>query len=323
VGTRRSGLGLALAATLALLAMVAVGPRARLGEAPAPVDLPEDLDAYLGRSEQGVPDLRPGDQKEIVWVNGTPDRTPLSVVYLHGFSADRHEIDPVPRLVAESLGANLYYTRLSGHGRDGPALGGVRTSDWLRDTEEALAVGARIGERVVVVGTSTGGTLAVWGAARASRREALQALILISPNFQPKNRASRLLLWPWGGLVSRIVVGPERCFEPANHEQARHWTPCYPTRALLPMMALVEAVRTMDVGEIRTPVLILHGEDDQVVDLAETRRVFRDLGSPLKRIYGVPEADDREHHVLAGRILSPRATGIVTRRIVAFVKETS
>jgi alpha-beta hydrolase superfamily lysophospholipase len=307
---------------MAVIVGIALGPRARLGDPPDVEDLPEDVEGYLIRSEEALPDLREGEQKEIVWVGGARRRTPLSVVYLHGFSADRHEIDPLPRLVADSLGANLYYARLSGHGQDGAALGRVRGSDWLGDVEEALAVGARIGDRVVVLGTSTGGTLAVWGAARAKRRGVVQGLVLLSPNFQPRDRASRLLLWPWGGGLARLLIGSERCFEPANAEQAHHWTTCYPVSALLHMMALVEAVRTMDLGVIRIPTLILHGEDDRVVDLRETRRAFRELGSPLKRMETVREVDDRDRHNIAGRIMSPRSTDPVTARIVTFVRET-
>jgi esterase/lipase len=292
-----------------------------VGEAPGAVDLPEDLEAYLSGSEGAVPELRPGDHKEIVWARGEHGRTALSVVYLHGFSADRHEIDPVPRLVAEALDANLYYARLAGHGQDGAAMGRAKASDWLRDVEEALAVGGRIGDRVVVLGTSTGGTLAVWGASRSTRRDVVHALVLMSPNFQPRSRASRVLLWPWGGALARLLVGPERCFEPANPEQARHWTTCYPVGALLPMMALVEEVRALDFGAIQNPVLMLHSEDDRVVDVRETRRVFVELGSTLKRMEAVEGVDDRDGHILAGRIMSPRSTDDVAARIVAFVRE--
>ena len=123
---QRSVLGAVFSAmlVLALMAVIALGPRPRLGDPPPPPSLPEDLEAYLRHSEEAVPDLRSGEHKEIVWANGARERTPFSVVYLHGFSADRHEIDPVPRRVAESLGANLYHARLTGHGQDGAALAG-------------------------------------------------------------------------------------------------------------------------------------------------------------------------------------------------------
>jgi hypothetical protein len=56
-----------------------------------PVDLGDDPVAFLAAEEGSVPGLRPGDGKEIVWADvEARDRTPVSVVYLNGFSADRH-----------------------------------------------------------------------------------------------------------------------------------------------------------------------------------------------------------------------------------------
>ena len=94
-------------------------------------------------------------------------KTPYSVVYLHGFSATRQETAPLAECVADSLGANLFETRLAGHGREREPLADVRAEDWLHDAAEALAIAARLGERVIVIGTSTGATLAV-GDARSS-----------------------------------------------------------------------------------------------------------------------------------------------------------
>ena len=40
--------------------------------------------------------------------------------------------------------------------------------------------------------------------------------------MHPRDRRSRLLLWPWGGLLARIVQGSERCFETHGPAHARH-----------------------------------------------------------------------------------------------------
>lgn len=312
----------------ALAAAVLLGPRARVDDtSPASGRVGDSLpalaalEAHLRSGEASVPRLREGDGKEIVWADPeAPARTPLAVVYLHGFSADRHEMDPVPRLVAAALGANLFLTRLTGHGQDGAALGEATAADWLRDTEEALEVGRRLGERVVVLGASTGATLALWGAAGDRWSESLAALVLVSPNFGPRDRRTRILLWPWGGLLARALVGPERCFQPLNEAQARHWTTCYPTRALLPMMALVEHVRTSELGRVRAPVLVLYSPGDLVVDARETERLFPTLGSAMKRLEIVEDTDDPARHVLAGDILSPSSNEAMAERIVAFVR---
>jgi len=310
------------AAAVALVAVVALaGPRARVGGTVSPVEPEWDLEAWLARREARVPGVREGDGKAIVWADPrAPSHTPLAVVYLHGFSADRHELSPVPERVAAELGANLFLTRLAGHGGDGAALGGATATDWLQDTEEALTVGSRLGSRVVLVGTSTGATLALWAAAQERWRDRLAALVLVSPNLGPRDGSAEVLLWPWGGVLARLLVGPERCFPPLNEGQARHWTTCYPTRALLPMMALVDHVRGQDPAAVRTPVLVLYSPEDQVVDARRTEALFPRLGSARKELVVVEGSDDPAHHVLAGDIVSPGGTDAAVARIADFVK---
>ena len=298
------------------------GPRAEMGVLTGIPQVGTDVDAYVAAAEAEVPGIRPGDGKAVVWAHAEGRvRTPRSIVYLHGFSADRHEVEPLITDLARDLGANVFFTRLTGHGRDGAAMGEATVDAWLRDAAEAVEVGRAIGERVVLVGTSTGGTLALWAASRPELAEALEALVLLSPNLHPRDRMSRLLLWPWGGVLARLVEGEERCFGTHNEAHARHWTECYPTAALLPMMALVEHVRTSRLEEIRTPALVVYAPGDQVVDPGEIEEGYRRLGSEPKVLFPVDDPGDPEEHVPAGDILSPGATDAVAARIRAFLAE--
>ena len=309
-------------AGVALVAALALGPRVRFEERWAEPDLPADLEAYLDSAEAHVPDLRQGDEREIVWARpDVPSRTRLSLVYLHGFSADRHEMEPVVADLGRALGANVYFARLDGHGRDGAAMAEATVEGWLANASEALAIGARIGELVVVIGTSTGGTLATWLAARSESSDRLGALVLVSPNFQPKDRASRVLLYPWGGLLARAATGEERCFSPENDRQERHWTTCYPTSALSTMMALVEHVRTMDLSGIDVPTLVLYSPDDTVVDATETERVVTRMTGTSPELEVVANVTDPARHVLAGDILSPESNDEVTQAMASFLRE--
>jgi pimeloyl-ACP methyl ester carboxylesterase len=320
---RPSALALMGVVTVAFLA--GLGPRPRFEERWREPELSvTDLDAWLAAREAGVPGVRAGDEKGIVWAD--PDargRTPLSIVYLHGFSADRHEIEPVVSELASALGANAFFTRLTGHGRASDAMAEASVEAWLDDTAEAVAIGRRLGERILLIGTSTGGTLATWAAARPEADAALLGLVLVSPNFQPKDRTSRVLLYPWGGVLARMVVGPERCFRPENADQERHWTTCYPVAALPPMMALVERVRTMDLSGVETPTLALYDLDDMVVDAAETERVLDGMtGTNVVRVH-VPSSSDPARHVLAGDIVSPDSNEEVLAMMLAFAQRIS
>ena len=107
-------------------------------------------------------------------------KIPISIIYLHGFSATRQETKPVSDIVAQELGANLYYTKLTGHGQDWQALAKATVNDWLNDTVEALEIGRQLGDKVVVIGTSTGESLAVWLASNENKEDILALVIVVS-----------------------------------------------------------------------------------------------------------------------------------------------
>jgi len=304
-------LGIALAWTF--------GPREAVEPEPLfePEVLPEDLGAWLEREEAKVADLRNGAEKRILWAGETGARTPLSVVYVHGFSASAQEMRPVPDRVADALGANLFFTRLAGHGRDGAAMAEPEAGDWVDDMAEAMAIGRRIGERVLVLGTSTGGTLAALAAHDEGMRAELAGIVFVSPNFGINNPAAPLLRAPWAEYWLPWLAGEERGFTPINAGHAAHWTTSYPTVAVLPMAARVAHVRGLDHARAEVPALFLYSEHDMIISPAAVRAVYRAWGGPGEiRALVMAPGDDPYSHVLAGDILSPGQTEEVTRRIV-------
>ncbi|MFZ9477341.1 MAG: alpha/beta hydrolase [Steroidobacteraceae bacterium] len=311
----------AVSAPVLLTLVFFAGPVYRMDETVPAVPIPAApaaLETYLAASEQRHPDIVPGAEKTIVWAHADRRKTPLSIIYLHGFSASRQEVAPLCDELGAELGANVFYTRLAGHGRSPKAMGDVQGNEWLQDATEALAIGRELGERVIVVGTSTGGTLALWLAQRD--RERIAALVLISPNLGPRGAGAELLAGPWGAQVLRVVMGPEHRWEPANAAQARYWNWQYPSVALLPMMALVKNVRESPLESITTPTLVLYSPQDQVVEPGETERAFARLGAARKRLQAVTDSADRSSHVLAGDILAARDTARVRAWIMEFLE---
>lgn len=284
--------------------------------------LPDDLDAWLATRESVFADITPGTGKRIVWAGAVGARTPLAVVYLHGFSATSEEIRPVPDEVAQALGANLYFARLAGHGRGGDALASATAEDWVTDLDEALAIGRRIGDRVIVIGTSTGGTLAILAAAGPERAEGLAGLVLISPNLRLASLPAQAILdAPWVEAWGAAVAGETRSFTPQNADHGRFWTTSYPTRALYPMAALMRTVRTIDPGTLRLPMLLIHATGDKVVSARASAALAEAWGGPVTRLEPMPTAaDDPYAHVIAGRILSPDQTAPVVRAITAWAE---
>jgi alpha-beta hydrolase superfamily lysophospholipase len=253
----------------------------------------------------------------------SPARTPWSVVYLHGFSATRQETAPVSEQVAAALGANLFEARLTGHGLPGDSMGVATARAWITDAEWALATGARLGDSVVVIATSTGGTLATWlGAQPEAARRALKAVVLISPNFGVNGAASAVLSWPWAPVVLPRLI-PSYSWTPLNEAHGRYWTTSYPSQALFPMTALVNAVNDLPLREWTTPTLVLANPADPVVDgSAVTAWTARLRASSKVRVEleQITPATGEDGHVLAGRIMAPSRVGQFVGRILRFLR---
>ena len=307
-----------------LIVVFLAGPRTKIDKRVKSISLPPnlaDLDQYLAQSEARYTDIVPGTEKTIIWANAEKTKTPISIVYIHGYSATRQETAPLSDEIAAQLGANLFYTRLAGHGRTGAAMTEPSVNDWLNDTNEAFEIGKRLGDKVLVIGVSTGGPLAVWLAEQPNTQEAL-AYILISPNFAPHDPNAEILTFPWAKQFAPLLLGAEYSWTPENSRHERYWTHSYPSTALVTMMGLVKFVRNSDLKSIQKPVLVIYSPNDTVVDPLETEKRYKQIGSGFKQIdplLSSGDGGDPSNHVLAGDILSPNNTEMVKNLILDFL----
>lgn len=305
-------------AALLLAALLAAGwltTPPPLDATPASVALDGDLE---NRFSAPPPGLVPGTEKRLLWAGAPGERTEYAVIFVHGFSASRQEIAPVPERVAAALGANLFETRLAGHGFAENPLANVAAEQWLDDGAEALAVGARLGDKLVLIGSSTGATLALALAGHPDFGR-IHTLVLLSPNHGPKDPASVWLTRPFGPLIARAMIGEYRGFRAANEAQARYWSTRYPTSALVEMMRLVDRANER-VREAAVPrALLVYSPEDRVVAVDRLLAAFETLPAVVKEVDARTATADPGRHVLAGDILSPATTPAMVDRIKDFV----
>jgi alpha-beta hydrolase superfamily lysophospholipase len=221
--------------------------------------------------------------------------------------------------VAQELGANLFYTRLKGHGQDGAAMGTATVNDWLNDYAEALAIGRQIGEKVVVIATSTGAALAVHAATEAGASQDVAAMALISPNFGVRASGSELLTMPWGGQIAELLIGRERSFKARNEMHGKLWTTKYPTSAILPMAALTKLAHQAPVEKAKIPALFIFSDSDRIVRQDLTREIAARWGV-AHELVPIDDSGDTDNHVIAGDALSPSTTKFLADRIIVWVR---
>jgi alpha-beta hydrolase superfamily lysophospholipase len=197
----------------------------------------------------------------------------------------------------------------------------ARAGDWIEDMAEAMAIGRRLGDRVLVIATSTGGTLAAIAATDPVLSEGLAGVVLVSPNFGVNSAAAKILDLPLARHWGPLVAGETRSFEPLNDAQARYWTTSYPTVALFPMAALVRHARGLDYSAVTIPALVIYSPQDQVVDPSRTEALMAGWGGPVqmeKRQMG--PGDDPFSHVIAGSAISPGQTAETVGLILGWAK---
>lgn len=287
------------------------------GTAPAEPENLAALDSLLREQESAFPDIVHDLGKQIAW-HAEKHQTEYAIVYLHGFSASRKEISPVTELLAERLAANVYYARLKGHARTGDAMAEATREDWLHDTRFAYQIGKLIGQKVIIVGTSTGATLATWLAAQPFAAD-LHANIMVSPNFGIKRSSGELIRYGWGLQLAKLINGPYHSFTPQNQMHSDYWTERYPYEALVPMVKLVDQVLELDKSSITVPQLIIYSPDDHVISVDRIQEVSATMQNSELRLHPFTGSSDPGQHVLAGDACSPETTDEMVSLMADFI----
>ncbi len=123
------------------------GTDSRRGAPSVPREIPDlsQLDEWLANREQQISGLKPGVEAGVLWAEKAGKQSPVSIVYLPGYTATRGELSPAVERIAQTLGANLFFCRPSGQGMGIEGHQNVTMNDWVEDGLEALEIGRRLG----------------------------------------------------------------------------------------------------------------------------------------------------------------------------------
>lgn len=252
--------------------------------------------------------LKPGNEARIVWFDSNrKSKTKVAVLYLHGFSASQREGFPTHVRFAEKYGCNLYLARLSDHGIDTTDVMYELTADRLwNSAKEAYAIAKQLGDEVVIMSTSTGGTLALKLAATFPE---IKGLINFSPNLAINDPAAFLLNDPWGLQIARIVFSGDFRIIEAEEEYKKYWDTKYRLESLVALEELVETIATSKTYKnVNCPVFngVYYRDkenQDPVIKVSAVRDMHAKLGTAEEsKVY--VEFPTANAHVIAGDLQS-------------------
>jgi pimeloyl-ACP methyl ester carboxylesterase len=267
------------------------------------------LDSFI-KQQESQHHLKQNNQARIIWhIDSSKSQTDYAIVYLHGFSASQEEGAPVHKNIAKAFGCNLYLSRLAEHGIDTTdQLQNLTADNLWESAKQALAIGEKLGKKVILMGTSTGCTLSLMLA--ATYPDKVAGLILYSPNIKIKNGSAWLLNNPWGLYIARMVMGG-KYFDPPDQRPIykAYWNKPYRLEATVSLQEMLETSMNKSTFEkVKQPVLMLYyyndeSHQDEVVSVDAMKEMFEQLGTPSdkKIAKALAEAGD---HVIASPIKS-------------------
>lgn len=274
-----------------------------------PLDLAfENVASFVSQKHKNTKNLKPNNASYLVWADSIPQKTKYSIVYLHGFSASPKEGDPIHEELAERYACNLYVPLLAGHGIDDKeSFKNITPKDWIDSAKEAIAIGNIIGEKVIVMSCSTGGTLSAF--LTAENPDLIDAQMTYSPNIDLANDASELFTLPWGLPLLQQVMGSKYRQVNLPPSCAPYWTMEYRLEGLIALKSLIESTMSEETfAKIEQPLFVGYyfkneEKQDQTISTAAIRNYVANVNTPADQ--KVEKAFAEGKHVLLSDLQMP------------------
>ena len=227
-------------------------------------------------------------------------RTARVDVLLHGFTDSPNQF----ATLADSLfvsGDNVYVPRLPHHAErsgDARALAGLKAVELRRTADSATDVATALGDTVIVIGLSVGGTMAAW--IGQHRREA-RRIVMIAPAFAAGRVPSRLERY----LINLVERLPNVTRRAAPDSARPDRNPGFATHALAEVLRLGSAVEdaATTAPPQATEFVLLLNDRDRTIKSAAALAVAKDWersGASVS-VYTLPASLGLPHNVLDGR----------------------
>lgn len=200
----------------------------------------------------------------------------LGVLILHGFTSHVKTVSGIiPHL------GDLPYRMpvLRGHGTTYTDLEGVTAQDWYDDAEAALLDLAKEVDKVVVVGLSMGGLVAINLGIRHS--DMIAGVVTMAAALQFADPLSPLS--PVLASVTKEWPSPSAFSDPDLAKTSENY-PRFMTDAFVSLRHYAADTQAR-LSQLKTPICVLHSKADTVIAPVSANVIYRDVSSEYREIH--------------------------------------
>ena len=267
-------------------------------------NIPEDIDAYLEKQESEVSDIYPYAEKTVLWNNSNKNRTKYSIVFIHGFTTTGYQSKEFLNKLSSELDANLFMTRLSGHGVPYEGTKQMQIDKIMYDVSEAIIIGEKIGENVILVGHSLGGALSMLAADDEVLSKKIDTLVLFAPgnsgfsSFAFTNTIISSLVDRTGSLCWLIDCNPRSFMElPDDEKWENYFATDFDTTIFYQIARIPFATDSISYETISTSALVFYDENDRLVNASKLKSNFKKWAAKNKIVSVETLETDRGRHM--------------------------
>jgi carboxylesterase len=205
-------------------------------------------------------------------------KAPLGVLVLHGFTSDIHCVDPlVPYLDTEDL--PYRFPILRGHGTKYQDMEGVTNRDWFEDGENALLDLHRECDKILVVGLSMGGLVALELAARHRDKVVGVATVAAALKFADP----MAFMTPALARIVKFWPSPDAYHDAECRKRENRNYPKFATAAFASLYEYAHKVTNL-LSFVKAPIVIIESRKDQVVNPVAATIIHKKVSSKDKNL---------------------------------------
>lgn len=194
------------------------------------------------------------------------------ILCIHGFTGGPYEIQPFVQYIEEKTDWLVKVPTLPGHGPT-LSLNEFTAENWMMEAEQALRLLQKQVQRVVIVGFSMGGLIALY----LSKRYKIDRLVLLSA--AAKYISGGQLLSDVKDIMTDAVKG--KLSTNTIYHLYEYKLTHTPIRSAIEFLRIVKMIEPY-YKSIKVPVCIVQGQKDGIVPFTTAQHLYDSLGSDEK-----------------------------------------